>query len=531
VKDYSKLSDEELKRLAGVSDEPKTYTPARLASAKKLGISKEQLAQIDNPGGQGSIESMSDDELMRIAGVSPEKKGGSSVAKSAAGGLTQGATFGYTPQIVGGLASIVDKLMPPVIDPLTGKRIPRADYTSARDATSKELNKLRDENPATYMAGNIVGGLAVPIPGASVKTIGGAAKRGALTGVLANPGETEGEISPVQPVERGMQAALGLGLGAAGAKAAQSIGRAARGARAAEELVRPGTPQKLQGELEDAAGKLQERYISPRIKAAREALKQKQVQVNPRILEGADEQGLMAALQKRTPIGRARADVAKRNTAIARENARISESGYGTQRNLLPDPIISNPADELATLDGATLDRVRRILDRRAGFKQRSALASPQVAKSAEETANAAHSLREIRNRAAPELQDSFGEQSYALGLRKELLDRSKSPVEALAVKPGSTPAGKLADIDSFAGTNLVGRGQDLSRGQYFLGRNEEMPASREGWIGFLSRNALRSGAQYGARPLDAILEGPLKDKALSEAFIRSLVEQIARGK
>lgn len=136
-------------------------------------------------------------------------------------------TLGYTPQLVGAFKAATSD----------------TPYVEARDEYAKELAMLKKANPVAAgigTVGGIAGGLLVPAGaigmagklglkvgrGAKALVQGGkalsvaqragqaaktGAKVGALYGLLQNPGDVEGEVSPIQPVER----LVGAGTGAA----------------------------------------------------------------------------------------------------------------------------------------------------------------------------------------------------------------------------------------------------------------------------------------------------------------------------
>lgn len=492
--DYAKLSDQELLELAA------------------------------NGGGAPDYSKMSDEELLAAAGdpspapkTNPSEKRArksKSLLESAGAGSAQATTFGYVPQIVGGLAAASDYLRPAVIDPKSGKRIPRNTYIEARDATDKDITEARDDNPGTFAASGIASALLMPGPKSlgAAKNLKGAAGRAALYAGLYNPGETKGEVSPIQPVERGVNALIGAGTGTVAKRFTDMAGNAVRGSRAARELVEPGVEQRLQGEIQNATQAANQNYIAPRAKEARKVLSEKEVTFNPNILEGADEPGLLAALQKRTGAAQKKS-----------RDAAMSGSGQRT-------PI--QPGDELVTLRGDVADRVRKKLDRRADIKQRGALGDSKVDKNARDTFAAANTLRDLRSRAAPELADNFSEQSYGLGLNKEINERSKSPISLLAQPPGGDAYAKIKDLDKFAGTNLSQRGADIRRGQYLLGQEQGQlnTPTKEGLMGYAGRRAAKFASGIPAEGVD-LVNRALGDRSLSEAFVRQLVEQIARGK
>jgi hypothetical protein len=130
------------------------------------------------------------------------------------------AMLGYLPHAQAGLSKLID---------------PSISYTAERDSNIKRLAVQRAENPKSAMLGTGLGvGASLLLPaGAIAKGAGVAgklaqgAKMGAIYGGLANPGDTEGDISPLQLEARGKNAAVGAGLGAGTAGLAELIGAGA----------------------------------------------------------------------------------------------------------------------------------------------------------------------------------------------------------------------------------------------------------------------------------------------------------------
>lgn len=134
-----------------------------------------------------------------------EQKPKTGAGESALESFGNAATFGYLPHIQAGVSSAVFG----------------DDYTKTRDENIARQALQRKEHPTASIAGTgagIVasaigtGGLGAVAKGASAgKKIYEGMKAGAIIGGITNPGDTEGEISPMQIKER----ALGAGIGAA----------------------------------------------------------------------------------------------------------------------------------------------------------------------------------------------------------------------------------------------------------------------------------------------------------------------------
>lgn len=124
---------------------------------------------------------------------------------------------GYGPQVIEGAS----RAFAPVYDKLTGSHVADhlGDYVTSRDATIKKFEQESRDNPTASALGTgagVVGSILMPA-GAAAKgaTLMGKIGRGAIAGgtmgALVNPGDVEGELSPLQLKDR----AKGLGYGAA----------------------------------------------------------------------------------------------------------------------------------------------------------------------------------------------------------------------------------------------------------------------------------------------------------------------------
>lgn len=128
-------------------------------------------------------------------------------------------TLGYLPQLQAG----AEKIMTPVLNYITGNNVESDDYLKARDSNRKRIEELSKENPKSALIGKVAGvvnqapllaGKAIQGVGALEK-IASAAKAGAVLGAAQNPGDIEGEYSPLQIGDRAKNAAIGGAIGAA----------------------------------------------------------------------------------------------------------------------------------------------------------------------------------------------------------------------------------------------------------------------------------------------------------------------------
>lgn len=180
-------------------------------------------------------------------------------------GIGNAGTLGYLPQINAMVAKGVDKLAGFEDD----------GYVANRDYFAKRGEKLAEENPGSYVAGNLVGAVGMPVPGLGVGKIaktagllpklGQAAKTGAIMGAAYNPGEEYGRVDPIQLKKRAMNAGTGLLAGPALTLGGAAVGKgvelggkglklASKGAGKVAEIIRS-TKQKPDADEILAAGK------------------------------------------------------------------------------------------------------------------------------------------------------------------------------------------------------------------------------------------------------------------------------------
>jgi hypothetical protein len=176
----------------------------------------------------------------------PESRPGQAMLR----GAQDAATMGYTPQLAGATAVGTDKVMRGLaklgIGPYSGidtSQLPDAGqtYLDARDGAVQEAKSLEESNPFASGAGKIGGSIAsaaaLPLKALKAATIPGkiaaAGARGALQGAAYNPGDTEGSIDPIQPLERAKNTVMGAGTSVAlagGVEGTKAVGRGIKGA-------------------------------------------------------------------------------------------------------------------------------------------------------------------------------------------------------------------------------------------------------------------------------------------------------------
>lgn len=177
----------------------------------------------------GSVPGVAGDALRYSLGVSPE-------ARAAMRGLVQGGTLGFGDEIAGAISSALPKSAARWMNTPLGGDSANAptDYGAARDMYRSLNRQDREASPKSYLAGEVVGGTAVPIPGGGAKaaTALGRAAKAARTGALLSgaygAGQSEGATA-ADVVKDSLTAALGgAGLGAVGSGLATAASPLAR---------------------------------------------------------------------------------------------------------------------------------------------------------------------------------------------------------------------------------------------------------------------------------------------------------------
>jgi hypothetical protein len=197
-------------QLALQSDAPPVSTAdrvrANLARAQAEGLSPERQAQIDALDAQGMAEI--------------EAAGRMSAPRAMLSGATQGATFGWADEILGGVAGIAGGVRG-AFDPDGGViQGAREGYTQGRDAVRAELGRAREERPVAAYGGELLGAVAVPVgaigQGATLPArMGQAAGVGVRTGAIYGAGASEADSVGGVARDTAIGAAIGGVAGAA----------------------------------------------------------------------------------------------------------------------------------------------------------------------------------------------------------------------------------------------------------------------------------------------------------------------------
>lgn len=196
-----------------------------------------------------SEDFISDQEMSKLEDTGKAKaivpqSGGPGIAQTVLEHFGNTALLGYLPHA----EALVEKLLPnpssEVDQQLREKGFtltPPRSYVEARDENIKRLAQEKKSHPNAALAGDVLGiaGNAI-LTGGVAKALGtGAsaastlwgrleqgAKTGAAIGALANPGDAEGEVSPLQVPDRIHNAGVGGVLGAGATALAEGLGAA-----------------------------------------------------------------------------------------------------------------------------------------------------------------------------------------------------------------------------------------------------------------------------------------------------------------
>ncbi len=158
-------------------------------------------------------------------------------AKATLEGFGQGVAAGYLPQIEAGTERAISGglgllgMGPDAADDKLRKQgfnVPEQSYVKSRDQNIARMNKYAQDVPGYYYGGQVGGVLATApliskniarLPGMATSAAGllgkatQAAASGAIQGAIQNPGDTAGEVNPIQAKERLNNATTGAAIG------------------------------------------------------------------------------------------------------------------------------------------------------------------------------------------------------------------------------------------------------------------------------------------------------------------------------
>ncbi len=157
-------------------------------------------------------------------------------------GFGQGAALGYLPQ----LQAAASKPIYAALNLITGQDVQPDSYVQERDNNIARQADLAKSNPYAYYGSQVAGGLDTAIAGAAAlpeaaATIPGRLKQAAQVsgaiGALQNPGDTTGDIDPIQALARAKNAGIGAVAGGATGALLETPGLVSSGVNAAKNAI------------------------------------------------------------------------------------------------------------------------------------------------------------------------------------------------------------------------------------------------------------------------------------------------------
>lgn len=225
-------------------------------------LDAEILSRAPASVGEMDYSVLSDDELDKLIleKVETTTEKSDRPVEAFAQGFGNAASFGYLPQIQAATEPVIQGVMDYFGGDNTDEKLkaqgfkfeeqPQDSYVQRRDKYIQNQEALSKENPGSYMTGAVGGALTSGIAtgGGLSKFLGGAGDalkltgrlgeignrfgqavgNGLVTGAIANPGDVEGEVSPLQLRERGDNALKGAAIGAVTQAGGEIIGSASR---------------------------------------------------------------------------------------------------------------------------------------------------------------------------------------------------------------------------------------------------------------------------------------------------------------
>ena len=211
---------------------------SNMSDADLLALTKGSAPAAPSNGGP-DLGHLSDEDLLKLSGKSKSPKisdMAGDMLKEQSGdvdpkamsarwtGFGQGLTLGLLPH----LQAAAEPALAKIYDTFTGDHVSddiKPNYVDRRDDNIKRIEKQKNDYPVSYGGGNLSGGLAMgmaasPLAPALAEGAGlgsrilQGAKIGAGFGAASNPGDTEGEISPLQLSDRAVNTAKGAAIGA-----------------------------------------------------------------------------------------------------------------------------------------------------------------------------------------------------------------------------------------------------------------------------------------------------------------------------
>lgn len=181
-------------------------------------ISDDEMKKLES-GGTRHSDFISDADMGNLESTIKSSK-----KESALRGAAQGASLGFADEIAGGASALYDVAT-------TDKELSdlKPLYKLHRDESRSSFKKAKEDNPGSYTAGEVGGGIAsTVIPGLNAgKGIAGAAKAAAKIGALAGFGSSDKEDAVDLAIDSAIGATVGGVAGAGLAKAGDLVSKKA----------------------------------------------------------------------------------------------------------------------------------------------------------------------------------------------------------------------------------------------------------------------------------------------------------------
>ena len=458
--------------------------------------------------------------------AAPEAQG--SAADAALEGYGQTATMGYLPHIQAGAERGLEKLLgffgagPEATDAKLreqGFQLPEQSYVNERDENIARHEQQAKDSPIASGAGKFAGIVAssamMPGSGAAkgaglAAKLGNAAKTGAMQGAVYNPGDTKGEVDPLQLGDRAGNAALGAATGTALSAAGSGISKLADKSRMVDRVKDSSNLSKsVKGEIDTALKGVNENYITPRAQQVKEVLKDHAVDFNPERLKGVSR-GLDSYADR---LQRKYGQVIPPNVS-----PEITVGATGKALTSGAEKVI---APESVTIPANKANRLRQLLDARARYAQSKPFEAGSPAKG-ETAKSAADILRGKLSDLDPEVGELNKEMGHAIKLRSSVNRQSKNaPISSIRGRHGTDKGSIIDFIDKAGGSKLeklsnsITDAKDLLLNPINLVKPLEMPNE-------VRKMGVRA-ATAAARPADAVRKKLPKDTG--NALFRALLE------
>lgn len=227
------------------------------AEEQELAMLEQQFVQkpIVKSQSQPMLSQQEEQELAMLEQEFSQKVPTTTKTEAFIQGAGQGLSLGYLPQIQAATEPYIQKALDFFGGDNTNKQLeqqgfkiqnlPEQSYVQRRDEAIKRSQQMEREQPGASMAGQIAGAIpsAVGIGGVfkagagAAGKIAQAAKSGGLIGAVRNPGDTEGEVAPLQAKDRALNVLKDAATGAVLQGGIESVGKIAKTLKQAPESL------------------------------------------------------------------------------------------------------------------------------------------------------------------------------------------------------------------------------------------------------------------------------------------------------